>query len=140
MGILSSLFGTNENQQQNQQQISNYHSDYPEVFFTDDYKRTHSQNIQSTISNMQQPQQNSISSKHEMISQILPMLFGKNNNPTNILASLMQSKNTNNTNNSLNELIKNINIFGNNANKTENKKDMPNIIDMSDYQEIKKDN
>ena len=132
MSLLNFLHNTN-NIVSNQQ---NYSTDYPEVFYTKDYK----QNIQQhTVHNF--PQQRGktgiLGLSKDMISQFLPLLFGKGDNSNNILASLMQSGFIG-ENKNLSEIFSVLSHQNksNTKNSENNKKDMPSIIDMSDYKEI----
>lgn len=132
---------TNPIQQNIQNQV---YTDYPEVFFTQKYKQ---ENINSNMQN--NPQQKGLISNlgisKDMLGQFLPLLFGKGGNSNNILTSLLQSNimqngknnmfsNLFNGNNDISQIFSTLN--SNNKNTSE-KKDTSNIIDMSDYIEIK---
>lgn len=143
MSYLNNFSQVSTNNQQSQQ--TQYITEYPEVFFT-----TGNKEIVQSLSNKQNHQEkkgllNSFGISKDMIGQILPLLFGKNSN-NNMLTSLLQNGFATGNNNILSNLFngnKNISeIFStlgqpNNKNNENNKKDMPSIIDMSDYKELK---
>lgn len=121
---------------QNQENI-HYTTDYPEVFFTN-VQQNHMQNIPTN-----QPKSNIFNK--DLIAKFLPMLLGGNGAKNDLFASLVQGKMQNNAN--LLSLIQGndnlsglLNIFGKNdksISPTNEKKDIPTIIDMSDFKEIK---
>lgn len=143
MSYLNNFSQVSTNNQQSQQ--TQYITEYPEVFFT-----TGNKEIVQSLSNKQNHQEkkgllNSFGISKDMIGQILPLLFGKNSN-NNMLTSLLQNGFATGNNNIISNLFngnKNISeIFStlgqpNNKNNEKNKKDMPSIIDMSDYKELK---
>ena len=143
MSYLNNFLQVSTNNQQSQQ--TQYITEYPEVFFT-----TGNKEIVQSLSNKQNHQEkkgllNSFGISKDMIGQILPLLFGKNSN-NNMLTSLLQNGFASGNNNIISNLFngnKNISeIFStlgqsNNKNNEKNKKDMPSIIDMSDYKELK---
>lgn len=143
MSYFNNLSQTSTNYQQSQQ-IQNF-TEYPEVFFT-----TGNKQIVQSLPNKQNHQEkkgilNSFGISKDMLGQIMPLLFGKNSN-NNMLTSLLQNGFNTGNNNIISNLFngnKNISeIFStlsqsNNKNNEKNKKDMPSIIDMSDYKELK---
>ena len=142
MSYLNNFSQVSTNNQQSQQ--TQYIPEYPEVFFT-----TGNKEIVQSLSNKQNHQEkkgllNSFGISKDMIGQILPLLFGKNSN-NNMLTSLLQNgfatgnniiSNLFNGNKNISEIFSTLGQ-PNNKNNEKNKKDMPSIIDMSDYKELK---
>lgn len=132
---------TNPIQQNIQNQV---YTDYPEVFFTQKHKQ---ENINSNMQN--NPQQKGLISNlgisKDMLGQFLPLLFGKGGNSNNILTSLLQSNIMQNGKNNMfsklfngnNDISQIFSTLNSNNKNTSEKKDTSNIIDMSDYIEIK---
>ena len=141
-----SLFNilNNYNNINNQKPTNQINSDYPEVFYTNNYKQPQqSQTMQ--INNQSNNSKSVFGISKDMIGQFLPLLFGKGGTANNnFLSTLLQNglKPENNNilsgllggNNNISEIFS---ILNQQNNKANNKKDMPNIIDMSDYKEIK---
>ena len=118
-------------------QYDNYVSDYPQVFFTQNYVNKN---------NSQMPMQTNVNNfgscgvlgnflNSDMLKQILPFLLnGKNNNGNANFMSMMQNFNPN-----ISKLINSLGMFNNKNNNSNfaNKNDDKNIIDMNGYEEIK---
>ena len=118
-------------------QYDNYVSDYPQVFFTQNYVNKN---------NSQMPMQTNVNTfgscgvlgnflNSDMLKQILPFLLnGKNNNGNANFMSMMQNFNPN-----ISKLINSLGMFNNKNNNSNfaNKNDDKNIIDMNGYEEIK---
>lgn len=121
---------------QNQENVY-YTTDYPEVFFTNAQK--------NYIQNIPQNQPKNVTSHKDLIAKFLPMLLGGNGAKSDIFSNLIQSKMGNNANllsllqgnDNLGELL---NIFSKKdkpVSHSNEKKDIPTIIDMSNFKEIK---
>lgn len=127
---------TNHTSQQN----TVVYNDYPEVFFTSNYKQEH--NIKNPQNIPQQPNnRRSFGISKDMIGQIMPMLFGKQSGGmNNIFSGLMQNFMPQSGNASISELLSKFNVLNTSqlsSKKTEDKKnDSPTIIDMSEYKEL----
>ena len=80
-----------------------------------------------------------------MLGQFLPLLFGKGGNSNNIISSLLQGNIMQNGKNNLfsslfngnNDISQIFSAINSNSKNSNEKKDTSNIIDMSDYIEIK---
>lgn len=114
-----------------------YTTDYPEVFFTNNQK--------NYIQNIPPNQQKNVASVKDLIAKFLPMLLGGNGAKNDIFSNLIQGKMQNDAsllsllqgNDNLSGLL---NIFGKKdkpVSHINEKKDIPTIIDMSDFKEIK---
>lgn len=124
----------NSNNQNNFE--NNYISDYPQVFFTNSVQ-PNNQNYQSYQNNYQQPTNQSFLSNllnSDLVKQIVPLLLGGKNN-ANIFSTLK------NSNLNIGELINSLSTLNSKQENTKNlnseKSKHNNIIDMSDFEEIK---
>ncbi|MBQ7884806.1 MAG: hypothetical protein IJ318_01770 [Clostridia bacterium] len=135
---LQSMFNSQQMQAQNQQghnTQNQYITDYPEVFFTNNKMQN------SFLSPNTQPvQQNNFQNNHrgiskDLIGQILPFVLGKGGDMSNIVSNLMQTNIFKNFNPKMLEILEGLTPQKPNT-KTMQKKDTPNIIDMSNYKEL----
>ena len=142
MSFLSSLFNNlnaTNNHYQSEEHKNEPYSDYPDVFFTNQYQSNNKTYNYSQYNEKNYFSQQSNNQKSELLTQLLPVLLGKNFDNQNIIANLLNTNTFKNQNNKTQNLLECLNLFNNTQKKQENnKKDMPNIIDMSEYNEIKK--
>lgn len=118
-------------------QYDNYVSDYPQVFFTQNYVNKNNSQIpmQTNVNNFGSYGFLGNFLNSDMLKQILPFLLsGKNNNGNANFMSMMQNFNPN-----ISKLINSLGMFNNKNNNSNfaNKNDDKNIIDMNGYEEIK---
>ena len=142
---MTSLFNHSNSTQNNNFQQTQVYTDYPEVFFTQNKSQVNIP-VQDQRNQSRRGILGNLNISKDMIGQFLPLILGNNSNTNNILSSLLQSgSQQNEENNILSNLLgdnKNMSQIFNSIvslgknNKIE-KKDTSNIIDMSDYIEIK---
>ena len=122
-----------QNFYKNQQE---YVSDYPSVFFTNGNQNIQYNSYVNDYNNRSSGILTNILNSN-VIKQIIPFLLGTKDNSNNNLLSLLQNFTTNNNFN-FNELVNSLGFLkkSNSTTKNENNTNSPNIIDMSEYEEI----
>lgn len=141
-------FSNNTNNINIQQNLQNQYTEYPDVFYTNNYNKNAQQSITTQNNNQSKNLGNFFGLSKDMIGQFLPLLFGKSGSENNMLSNILQSGINSKNNNIFSSLFSgntNITDILSSINKPKsqiqnianNKKNMPSIIDMSNYKEIK---